>query len=402
MASPHGHSRVLGASSRAVKTAALLLSLAVAASCAVLVLGSVRDYLSYSALTVQSVQSPAEPSAALAFPAITVCPLTIDPSGQSQVASIPLERTLAACLLDSWPHRCRAQDFHSFPVWFPLHEQHLTCYKWNGGSHQSANSSSRPVFVTTKWGYHSGLTLAFRLPAAGCVLSFVGDTYVRPSYRELTQVITPGTLSATAVHKHVKERLGTPYSDCLENVDAFESRFVAELAFRNHTYRQVISPVLNLYVSSSADCNFNASQINCLELCHENNHEDSSVAVAKSEERSTVAAVDSECSRLCPLECSSVDYAVEMSQVRAGERRLAWLLARRERFSMSANLPANSSLHEETALTLSSFYLDRRQVTHSSQVPAETAYSLLAKIGALLSLFLEPDLIAVFRLLLLF
>lgn len=235
-----------------MKTAALLLGLALVASCAHLVSSSVRDYLSYTALTVQSVRSPVDPSAALAFPAITVCPLTIDPSGQSQVASIPLEHSLAACLLDSWPHRCRAQDFHSFPVWFPLHEQHLTCYKWNGASHQSTintinnknnnknnSSSSRPVFWTTKAGYHSGLTLAFRLPASGCVLSFVGDTYVRPSYRELTQETTPGTMSATAVHRHVTERLGTPYSDCLENVHTFESRFVAELAFRNQTYRQV-------------------------------------------------------------------------------------------------------------------------------------------------------------------
>lgn len=121
--------------------------------------------------------------------------------------------------------------------------------------------------------------------------------------------------------------------------------------------------------------------------------------VAKREEEWPLADVDSECSRLCPLECSSVDYAVERTQVRAGERHLAWSLARRERFSLSANLLANSSLHEETALALSSFYLDRRQVTHSSQVPKETACSLLAKIGALLSLFLELNLVTVFRLL---
>lgn len=97
------------------------------------------------------------------------------------------------------------------------------------------------------------------------------------------------------------------------------------------------------------------------------------------------------------MECLSVDYAVDRTQVRVGERHLAWMLARRERFSMSANLLANSSLHDETALALSSFYLDKMQVTLSRQLPKESAYSLLAKIGGLLCLFLELNLMTVYR-----
>jgi hypothetical protein len=237
--SRHGHSRIFGTSNVVRKWAALLVSVALLAMCAYLMERNVREYLAYNVVT-QSRQVELTTGPIL-FPAITLCPLREDP--MAVVASLPLEHTLSACVLDSWPHRCRAHDFHSFPVWFPLHGQHLTCYKLNGGR-DHFGSHIRPLFTSTNWGYESGLTLAFRLAPNAFILSFVGDTHVQPSYRELKQVASAGTLSATAVHRHVEERRGLPYSNCVENTDTLNSSLVAELAFRNQSYRQVICFVL--------------------------------------------------------------------------------------------------------------------------------------------------------------
>jgi hypothetical protein len=129
-------------------------------------------------------------------------------------------------------------------------------------------------------------------------------------------------------------------------------------------------------------------------MCYEEKREELTTTLGK---RDKSQPAKDECLRQCPLECRSVHYTTETTTVPVGERHLAWILARRERFSMSANLLANISVPENALLTLSTFYLDRLQETHSHQIPKVSVCELVAKIGGLLSLFL--DLITVYRVL---
>lgn len=347
----NGYSKFLDTNSIYKKVIWLFCTIPLVIYCMILVEQNYHEYRIFSVVSHVKVIN----NETAIFPAVTFCVYNYTyNSDLSAKNSVP--RNLSDVLYNcSWGSLsiCTYNDFEYFPIYVPFFDLDYNCYKINGG--RNITNHETDLFVSVRSGIFSALNIVLNLTSTDILLYYVGDTHVRPVYRELNHWAQAGSFFKIGITKIIDNKLPAPYNQCMKQVDSDVSELVQDIFAQNTTYRQ--------------------SQ--CFELCFYEDIE----RIARSENITKQAAYlknkqfdyDANCSDQCPLECDSTTYAVDKNVI-AYDNRITNLL------------------------DMNFYYVDQKY-TEITQSEKTTEAGMISNNGGILGLFLEISFISIYRLL---
>ena len=334
----NGYSKILDTKSPVKKVFSLVCMIALFVGCMYFVDLNVKDFQTYDIVTqIKSLNYEL-----LTFPAVTFCLLD---RSQEPIISRNLSEVLIATHFDSINNTFSINDFEYFKVYAPDMELHQNCFKFNGG--RNALNHEIELQSTQDIGYESGLNMILK-PSNDSLFYFVGDNKVRPTNVDLDRSIylnkAPELLISLRIQKTDDIKLPFPYSKCDRNINSRTSYLAKEIIENNMTYRQ----------------------INCFEMCYHNYL----ARFAESRKISVRDAYDvvvfdfkGNCSKLCPLECTSTTFEISKNE-----------------FKLSPSDPISLRM---------TFYYSDRKYTEITQSIKMKLSDFISNTGGLLGLFLD-------------
>ena len=246
---------------------------------------------------------------------------------------------------------CTLDDFEYVPIYAgPFWDKNFDCYKFNGG--RNALNHETEIFSSSKVGYRSGLNINFNLTKNRPLCYFIGDTYVKPIWTELNNIIQRNHENSiyVVIKKSVDIKLPKPYSNCTGNINIETSNLVKEIIQQNITYRMKY----------------------CYELCYNNYLIKYAVSKNISKGHASFELkfdFSSNCSHMCPFECSSTTFDVFQNEIE----------------------------YDNRSFYMNFFYSDLKY-TEISQSEKTTQTDLISNTGGVLGLFFELSFISIYRL----
>ena len=330
-----------GYSKSPFKTAFGLVCLAAMfAACAIYVYQNVQSFQAYQVVT--HTKSIDEES--MTFPAVTFCLITLQYESLdnfSFTSSYLTTEKLLDCRFE-FSYKCSINDFEQLPIYFPMFDKSMRCYRINGGSH---------LLSATKGGMFSGLILNLNLSKSEKFFFAVHANREEPIYSELGKIIEQSNGKSVHIEfkKTVEIKLPMPYSNCTENINPETSYLVREIISRNVSYRKKY----------------------CYELCFYGYLKEYAAAHGIPNFYAYTRLVfdyGGNCSRLCPLECGSTSFDLSTSEIAV----------------------------ENGFLTVCFYFFDRKY-TEITQTVKTTGADLISNIGGVLGLFMELSFVSAYR-----
>ena len=275
----------------------------------ILIKKSINDYLDYETVTkIQiGIEQPAE------FPTV---------SFQFSYAYSPVY-SLERNIIKLYYHNNLINNLND--VFEQVNSNGGMYYKFNSGKNMNGNITE--IKKQKVLGYRGGLTAEV----------FIGlpnelKTYQRPQYHASYLPIyihnkstnaadstdepiklSPGTWTELIIKRVFTNRLGEPYNNCvkdLSNLNLFQSKFVQHILIKtNISYRQVDCFDLCMAQHILDKCNISQS----LGFLWEINPKDSEFDCTRKERENFLNTdIYAKCTPLCPKECDSIDYNIEV------------------------------------------------------------------------------------------
>ena len=255
-----------------------------------------------------------------------------------------LTDVFAGCYFEIEQNQCTLDDFDHFIAHDFENDLNFTCYKFNGGRNSSRHETK--IFSTQHVGYNSGLTIKFNLSEIDNLWFFVSDNKIQPIYSEVNHAIEKKhkleTYILVEMQKTVDIKLPMPYSNCSENIDSQKS--IYKINGQHMGYRQK-----NCYESCFYE------YLKKYAVDHKMNNRDAYHELKFD--------YNGNCSKICPLECSSTSFEISQSSVAQGST-------------------------ESSAVTVDFIYSERKY-TVISQAIKTTGADFVSNTGGVLGLFLD-------------
>lgn len=340
IASPDGHSKVLGTSSCFKKLFMVLIYIPLIASCLYFIVATVIEYAEYNVVTEIKVKE----EEAMTFPAVTFCLVKFNIMTE-QITSRSLKDAFISCRFMG-RGSCRFEEFSNFQLTSGnLDPIGYDCYQFNG-----ENSLRSDLYKTSQFGANTGLTLTLNVSQSEFVYFFVGDNGVQPVFKEMINIAQTGKFIWVDIEKRVDIKLPAPYSDCTLPITPATSSLVSKVLQQGITYRKV----------------------NCYELCRLEHLQFVRGQRNVSDNNATYPfTYEANCFHLCPLECSTKTFDVNVNYVPV------------------AGLA-------QTNLIINIFYPNSKY-TELIQTVKTSESDMMSGLGGTLGLFLEFSFLSVYR-----
>jgi hypothetical protein len=203
--------------------------------------------------------------------------------------------------------------------------------------------------------------------------------------------LSPGTWTELIIKRVFTNRLGEPYNNCvkdLSNLNLFESKFVHHILIKtNISYRQVDCFDLCMAQNILDKCNISQS----LGFVWEINPRDSELDCTRRERENFLNTdIYSKCTPLCPKECDSIDYDIEVMTSKYPTEEYAKVLLNDPKI-MKLYSDYNRSITindlRESMVQLSVYYMSF-EYTEISQTVKISLIDSVSNFGGLLGLFI--------------
>jgi hypothetical protein len=344
----YGYSKVLNTKSFFKKIFGLVSFIALAAACLFYVTQNVKDYNENNLVTIIKVKE----NESLTFPAITLCfhqLIFIPNSTNSTLLTTNISDVLNECFFEIPNNKCSSDDFEYFQVNILRRDnKSYDCYKFNGG--KNATGYKAPIRKTSKFGRSTGLTIRANLPKNGLFVYYIGENSVRPTFHELSNIVQPEKLVHIGFRNTIDIKLPEPFSLCKNTIKPGDSYFVKAILDQNITYRK--SYCYNLCLQEYA-IKRNVSVYNVYYMDKSFNYE-------------------VECSRFCPMECTSNTFEIHQNEVE--------IIGRTNSYYLTAN-----------------FFFIENKYTEITQLVKITEADLVSNTGGVMGLFLDISFYHVYR-----
>ncbi len=203
--------------------------------------------------------------------------------------------------------------------------------------------------------------------------------------------LSPGTWTELIIKRVFTNRLGEPYNNCvkdLSSLNLFESKFVHHILIKtNISYRQVDCFDLCMAQNILNKCNISQS----LGFVWEINPQDSELDCTRRERENFLNTdIYSKCTPLCPKECDSIDYNIEVMTSKYPTEEYAKVLLNDPKI-MKLYSDYNKSITindlRESMVQLSVYYMSF-EYTEISQTVKISLIDSVSNFGGLLGLFI--------------
>ena len=327
----NGYSEALGTNSLFKKAFSLIAFIVLFASCMFYVDETVRSFQANDVVT----QIKMIDDQTMTFPAVTFCvtEFTLNPLN---FTSKDFSSKIIDCTYDSL--KCNKSSYFK-PVQLTSYTQKLDCFSFNSGSNG---------LLASKWvGTGSGLGIAFNLSGWEKLMFSVHDNNQIPTFAELNNIIEQdgSEMLFVEMKKNIEAKEPMPYSNCTGNIHSETSHLVGKILQQNITYRQrdCYDSCLTEYLG-----NYSGSQ----KLTYQE-------ALILSNDFD----FKGNCSKLCPLECTSTTFEISKNE-----------------FKLSPSDPISLRM---------TFYYSDRKYTEITQSIKMKLSDFISNTGGLLGLFLD-------------
>ena len=282
----NGYSEALGTNSLFKKAFSLIAFIALFASCMFYVDDSVRSFQANDVVT----QIKMIDDQTMTFPAVTFC-VTEYSHNPLNFTSKDFSSKIIDCTFDS--QTCHASIYFKH-VRLTFSTQKLDCYSFNSGSNRIL--SSKGV------GFGSGLSIAFNLSGWEKLGFAVHDNNEIPTFAELHDVVEQDGREMILVQmkKTIETKEPFPYSNCSGNIHSETSHLVGKILQQNITYRQ--RDCYDLCLTGYIDNYPGLQKLTNREALNLSNNFD----------------FKGNCSKLCPLECTSTTFEISKNEFKLG------------------------------------------------------------------------------------
>ncbi len=335
----NGYSEALGTNSLFKKAFSLIAFIALFASCMVVVDDNVKSFQANDVVT----QIKIIDDQTMTFPAVTICAidLILNPLN---FTSKDFKTKMIDCTFDSL--KCNKSSYFK-PVQLTFSIQKLDCFSFN--SITDLPLSSKGV------GFGSGLTIAFNLSGYEKLMFSVHDNNQRPSFYELNDVVEQdgSEMVLVAMKKNIDTKEPMPYSNCTGNINSETSHLAGKILQQNITYKQR----------------------DCYDLCL-TEYIDNYPGLQKLTNREVYTLskdfdYKGNCSKLCPLECTSTTFEITKNEVKL-------------------------SPSDPIQLRMKFYYSDRKYTEITQSVKVKLS-DFISNAGGLLGLFLDLSFFSAYR-----
>jgi len=303
----------------------------------------------------------------MTLPAVTLCLASF----QYLSTNATLDKSLYKCEISG--AECDYTDFYSFEARASYSDSIINCYALNGGKNSTGHPSQ--IKITRKTGRFSGFLFRLLLPKDHIIFYYFNDAYVKPTTFEIEKYLIPGTSNYFKLEKTIETKLGYPFNYCWNRKNLPDTPLVRKLSEANITYRQA----------------------NCFELCFQNFVENYALEQKISEEeardKDEVQNYDKEtnCNKLCPLECESTQYKITQSMFTLADfgdsedESSDTILFIKNKL----NKTINSTEEFKRSTLLIKIPYNSFKYTKISQTPKTTLSALVSNLGGSSGLFLD-------------
>ena len=333
----NGYSEALGTNSMFKKVFWFIAFIALFTSCMVVVYQNVRGFQANDVVTQFKVMD----YESMTFPAVTFCLTDFDLDDLNlTIQAKNLSSKLVECIFES---KLCNESSHFSPIQLGFLNQNLDCYTFNSGKNDLL--SARGI------GLLSGLNIALNLSRTEKFVFKVHDNNERPSFFELEHIFEQenGKIFRVGMKKNIERKEPFPYSNCTQNINSDTSYLVNEIIQQNITYRQRY----------------------CYDRCFWEKSKENYLSKNLTEQDLIDFDYKGNCSKLCPLECSSTTFDIIQNEM-----------------NLNPNDPNVLDIH---------FYYSDRKYTEITQSVKVTGADFISNTGGLLGLFLELSFFSAYR-----
>ena len=308
--------------------------------------------------------------------------------------------SIQSCMISLRPCNM-SSDFRSYYSF-----SHGNCIQFNSGI--NSDGLEVPVKTTTFQGETNGLILnidplfnenrIFPMRQIKGLRVFIHNKSLTPSFYDSSILVKSDTQTNIGVKRTFSSNLPRPYSDCedLNRLDESETSDLYKLTMQinRQSYRQLdcFGLCVQKYFSDNCQCFFpgNSRIDSTMKLCINKTQQE---CFNKYNDKLTVNINEfkKRCADLCPLECHSVAYDMEVSSLDYADKDFFKLLVQNKTtldyYTRLFNETPTFELYKESRLSLYIFY-NTLQRTHISQAAKTSSIDLISNMGGTIGIFL--------------
>jgi hypothetical protein len=342
--------------------------------CLYFLIQNVNTYLQYS--TVNNIDFKSENS--MVFPTIKICPI------YQTVKNYSLSDTLVICLFGQILN-C-SNEFY-FKKYFD-NFLNKYCYIFNHGQNNT------PLLKSTRPGPYHGLFITLfdgltndprqiifeNIEMSNGLHVFINSKSDRTSSGFH---IYPGKATLISISKKVVSKLSVPYNDCIKDLNtyyAFNTALYDEITSSNYTYHQTDCLDYAFLKFNNCSISYERQTENCIKGPKLKEITNKFFTYYSESKFKTYLP-------LCPLECDSISYSVQLSQsYYPSEEESKRIL---NNWNLMSKFPPNSSVQEvKKTLYPLRFYFEELKYESISDQPKMDTWTLVSSFGGILGLFL--------------